>query len=247
MPTGSLKPRGRPRTPQKRLHEGIRGPSNWGDKLSSRPNYYLLQPTKEKADQAGLRRPIPTHHPSPKRPSPAHRYLGKGSRPAAIQPVHPLSLQVTSLVDDAYGNPLADEDLTPIEEHSFFLPNAPPSPTPLSAPSPGPFPTPSPSPSASAHSPSPTPSTSARSPSPSTHAPSPSAAAPSPPPSPSLTATPGLDNPMEDIATDTVFQGTTRTAFIAATPTFRPENPHRPSPAHDPDDERRSNNTASSR
>ncbi|KAJ7701138.1 hypothetical protein B0H17DRAFT_1195427 [Mycena rosella] len=54
------------------------------------------------------------------------------------------------------------------------------------------------------------------------------------PPSPSVTATPGPDEPMDDVVLDAPFQAPTREAFLAAAPTCKDQNPHHPSPAHDP-------------
>ncbi|KAJ7116885.1 hypothetical protein C8R44DRAFT_879416 [Mycena epipterygia] len=173
------------------------------------------------------------------RQSPAHRYLNKGSRPAAAPPVHPLSLPVNdSQAYDAYG-PHNDEGWSPIEDHSFFRPTSPsPAPAPSPAPSeqaPSPSPStsaPSPSPSASARSPSPSPSVTARSRSLSTTPPI-LVDTPDAPPSPSLTAIPDADDPMD--TDDTVFREITREAFMAKTLAGRNVNPHRPLDAHDPD------------
>ncbi|KAJ7671725.1 hypothetical protein B0H17DRAFT_1141496 [Mycena rosella] len=172
-----------------------------------------------KRSQDDTRREIPRGE----RASPANRYAGKGGRrdpsptPARLNPL--------SLVAYNYD---PEDDESPIEDHSFFYDSpsvTAPSPS-VSAPSPS---VSAPSPSASA----PSPSVSA--PSPSASTPSPSAATLSPPQSPSLTAMPALDDdPMDDLTLEPAFEAPTRAAWLAAVPTFRDENPHRPSPAHDP-------------
>ncbi|KAJ7232158.1 hypothetical protein B0H12DRAFT_202147 [Mycena haematopus] len=79
------------------------------------------------------------------------------------------------------------------------------------------------------------PTASSASPSPSTAPQSPSTITPDSPSSPTRTVTPGADNPMDDILEpEPVFTAPTRTAFIAASPKNKDENPHRPSPVHNP-------------
>ncbi|KAJ7126043.1 hypothetical protein C8R44DRAFT_733962 [Mycena epipterygia] len=175
--------------------------------------------------------------PHGERASPARRYKGKGSRLTAAPQVHPLSLY------DTHG-PHTNANWSPIEDNTFFLPNAPASPTPSSSASPAlplespldpPDNTPSPSPSIASRSSSPTSTLSTRSRSRSAPAPSPSAATQTAPPSPSLTAVPDDDDPM-DTPNDTAFRGIMREAFMAKIPAGRDINPHRPHPAHDPND-----------
>ncbi|KAJ7200435.1 hypothetical protein GGX14DRAFT_572198 [Mycena pura] len=204
--------------------------------------------------------------PHSERESPSHRYAGKGPRAYAHPLANPFQrarhrnasptptrLQTTSLTDDEY---LAnDPEYSPLDEnHPFFLPNpadpapSPPTfaraadlaPSPSASPSPSPAPLPSqptfapvppPDPPSSASAPSPSPSSADSAPSPS---PSASTNTPSPPPSPTDTAMPGADD-MDDVVV-VVFKAPTREAILAATPVGADKNPHRPSPAHDPND-----------
>ncbi|KAJ7651760.1 hypothetical protein B0H17DRAFT_1270667 [Mycena rosella] len=146
--------------------------------------------------------------PHGERASPANRYAGKRGR-RTPSPT-PARLNPLSLVAYNYE---AEEDESPVESLSFFTDSPP-----AAAPSPS---ISAPSPSASASSPP-------------ASAPSPSVTAPSLPPSPSVTATPGPDEPMDDVVLDAPFQAPTREAFLAAAPTCKDQNPHHPSPAHDP-------------
>ncbi|KAJ7256840.1 hypothetical protein B0H12DRAFT_1218559 [Mycena haematopus] len=177
--------------------------------------------------------------PHSERSSPARRYQGK--RLGAAAPgtnVHPLSIQAGptassqnrntsptptrplpgSLVDSRYG---PEEDWSPIDDHPFFNPYVGP---------------PTPSPPASAPPLSPT--ASSASPSPSVAPPSPSTTTPASPSSTARTVTPGPDDPMEDVNdAEPAFTAPTRAVFIAASATDRNDNPHRPSPAHNPADQ----------
>ncbi|KAJ7107525.1 hypothetical protein C8R44DRAFT_885511 [Mycena epipterygia] len=225
----------------------IRGPTTLGSHSSS-PHEHLLRlqwdnlatldsgttpPTLTPPQKAAKRsredrQPRDVDH--SERESPAHRYKNKGVRPAAS--LHPLSLTTgRSLVGDDYDP--ADDEYSPIEDHPFFRPN---SPSPAPSASSAPHRPPSPSPSTTGHSPSPSPapSRSTRSPSSSATAPppSPSAAAVTPQqsPTPTLTALPDDDDPMDVENTG----DEARTAYLAAESACSAENPHRPSPMHDP-------------
>ncbi|KAJ7763676.1 hypothetical protein DFH07DRAFT_956481 [Mycena maculata] len=149
------------------------------------------------------------------RSSPAATIENKGTHPTA-PPIHPLSL--ASLIGNAYG-PDNNED-SPID-HAFFRPN---SPSPAPSASPAPHCPPSPSPSIN-HSPrsSPAPTRLMRSPSPS------ASAAPASPTA-TLTALPNNNYPMDLENTNEE----ARMAYLATVSTCAAENPHRPSPMHDP-------------
>ncbi|KAJ7110976.1 hypothetical protein C8R44DRAFT_742751 [Mycena epipterygia] len=183
------------------------------------------------------------------RPSPAQRYTGKqvlyghpGSTPRSRGPLTTsptkTRLETTTLVEYGYD----DDDESPIEDLEFFntrpaatsLVQQPPPPSqspPSSAPSP-PNSASAPSPSDSTSIPSPHPSDSGTTPSPS---PSPSR---SPSPTPTLKGDPPPpnddDDPMDDGEPPAPHVKKSREAFLAQVPAFHDENPHHPSPAHDP-------------
>ncbi|KAJ7208968.1 hypothetical protein GGX14DRAFT_395594 [Mycena pura] len=195
--------------------------------------------------------------------SPSQRYAGKGPRTYAHPLANPFQcprrrnasptptrLQTTSITDDDYFE--NDPDYSPLDEnHPFFLPNSAPTPStfaraadlatsPSASPPPSPAllpgqpafaPTLSPDPPSSTSAPSPSPSAADPAPSPS---PSASTNTPSPPPSPTDTAMPGADD-MDDVVV-VAFKAPTREAILAATPVDADKSPHRPSPAHDPND-----------
>ncbi|KAJ7465113.1 hypothetical protein FB451DRAFT_1488298 [Mycena latifolia] len=175
------------------------------------------------------------------RPSPAQRYTGKqvlyghsGPTPRSHAPL-PTSptktrLETTTLVE--YEDD--DNDESPIENLEFFNTQpAAPQPSLFSAPSP-PDSASAPSPSDSSFTPSPHPSDSDTTPSPSPSL-SPSR---SPSPAPTLKGDPPPphddDDPMDDGEPPAPYARKSHDAFLAQVPAFRDENPHHPSPAHDP-------------
>ncbi|KAJ7215037.1 hypothetical protein GGX14DRAFT_563065 [Mycena pura] len=194
--------------------------------------------------------------PHSERESPSHRYAGKGPRAYAHPLVNPFQrarhrntsptptrLQTTSLTDDEYLT--NDLEYSPLDEnHPFFLPNPTPSPPTFAraadlAPSPSASPSPLPPPPPSQPIFAPLRFRAVAQP---VQCRFRALAQPlrvhqhtePPPPSPTDTAMPGADD-MDDVVI-VVFKAPTREAILAATLVGADKNPHRPSPAHNPND-----------